>query len=118
VVPTIAGRREAFLGVALRTADVAKCEDYWATVLGLQKLGPFPGTETTDPSLTLGFAPEQAALQFIQVPFHQTTFIIDSFMVPRPTACFASDPSHGPFSLQLTRVLPCLCHHRWAMARQ
>lgn len=38
-------------------------------MLGLQKLPTFPGLETSSdsPSLTVGFGPDQAALQFIQV---------------------------------------------------
>lgn len=31
VVPSISGRSEAFLGVALRAADVARSEDYWVS---------------------------------------------------------------------------------------
>lgn len=31
MVPSISGRSEAFLGVALRAADVARSEDYWVS---------------------------------------------------------------------------------------
>jgi len=67
IIPSVPGRTEDFAVVGIRVSDLAKAEDYWVNLLGLQKLDTFPGLETSCPSSVVGFATEQTRLQLIQV---------------------------------------------------
>ena len=68
IVEAIAGREERFVAVALRSSSVAASKEYWCGVLGMSEFPTPAGLDTAiKSSLTVGWAANQVALQFVDV---------------------------------------------------
>jgi hypothetical protein len=75
VLPSISGRAEYFVAVALRSSSLEESQRYWCDLLGMQSLPSLSTAlstaetikDTANTTLTVGYSAEETALHFIQV---------------------------------------------------
>lgn len=70
ILPSIIGRAEYFVAVALRSSNLIESEKYWSELLGMKSLqlhSYLNISEEIGKTITLGYSSEEVVLHFIQV---------------------------------------------------
>jgi hypothetical protein len=90
VLPSISGRAEYFVAVALRSSSLEESQRYWCDLLGMQSLPSLSTAlstaetikDTANTTLTVGYSAEETALHFIQVTFSFLSFNLPPSLLP------------------------------------